>query len=98
MKTALCKDQTGRPRVKSKSDSKSAIAKSRKKSALDAALKMYAEYNKNKARNKISRTLNTESSKASGCGNQNFQLISSYNVSICPVKRPVSSIEMGLPV
>lgn len=101
MKTALRKDQARRTRVKSKRASKSGN-KTSFQSELNAALKMYSDFQHNKARNKVrpnKSVISTEGSKVSGsCDNQNSQHIPSYKVSICPVKRPVSSIEMGIPI
>lgn len=110
MKTALRKDQTRRPRVKSKRVSKS-VKKAAPKPALDEALKLYAEFHRDKARTKLRNKVNTNDSieistkgiikvsRASGncsSGDQNSQHIPTYKVSVCPVKRPVSAIEMGM--
>ena len=104
MKTALRKDQTRRPRAKCKSVPKSTTARSRK-NYLAIALKLYAEFTRNKPRTKTGMKTprvrsDSNGSKASGGGNgnQNSQHAPSYKVSICPVKRPVSSIEMGIPI
>ena len=130
MKTALRKDQTDHPRVKSKRTAKTAskcVKKAATKSDLTIALKMYYEFNRDLARTKAimmtymntSRTRSeTKSSKTSGAGisgsnrdiggsggisvnnssNQNLQYPQSYKVSTCPIKRSVSSIEMGIPI
>ena len=110
MENELRKDQTRRPRGKCKSVPKSDSARTSKNAALDAALKMFAEFNRDKARTKTGMKTSRVRSDSNGSkasdgdsggsstGNQNPQISPSYKVSICPVKRPVSSIEMGIPI